>query len=92
MELPAGMLDDDNGDFAGTAVREVCLSRAHTEIYASRMHTSLKKSRTVFIPCYQIILVLCDQISTPQVFNLISKRSLIVTNFILVKKMNLIYV
>lgn len=26
LELPAGMLDDDHGDFAGTAVREVSLS------------------------------------------------------------------
>lgn len=26
MELPAGMLDDDKGDFVGTAAREVCLS------------------------------------------------------------------
>ena len=25
LELPAGMLDDDNGDFVGTAVREVTL-------------------------------------------------------------------
>lgn len=24
LELPAGMLDDDEGDFVGTAVREVC--------------------------------------------------------------------
>lgn len=24
LELPAGMLDDDKGDFVGTAVREVC--------------------------------------------------------------------
>lgn len=26
LELPAGMLDDDKGDFVGTAVREVCLA------------------------------------------------------------------
>lgn len=26
LELPAGMLDDDKGDFVGTAVREVSLS------------------------------------------------------------------
>lgn len=25
LELPAGMLDDDKGDFVGTAVREVSL-------------------------------------------------------------------
>lgn len=26
LELPAGMLDDDKGDFVGTAVREVLFS------------------------------------------------------------------
>ena len=35
LELPAGMLDDDKGDFVGTAVREVPLSLSlmHTHIY-----------------------------------------------------------
>lgn len=29
LELPAGMLDDENGDFVGTAAREVSLSLLH---------------------------------------------------------------
>ena len=29
MELPAGMLDDDAGDFVGTAAREVYTHRRH---------------------------------------------------------------
>lgn len=38
LELPAGMLDDDKGDFVGTAAREVSLSlslRINTLVYTS---------------------------------------------------------
>lgn len=33
LELPAGMLDDDKGDFAGTAVREVSLFLSNIKAY-----------------------------------------------------------
>ena len=42
MELPAGMLDEDKGDFVGTAVREVCsfspvAARAQTQTHIIQM-------------------------------------------------------
>lgn len=35
MELPAGMLDDDKGDFLGTAVREVSVTFSPSDLYDS---------------------------------------------------------
>lgn len=35
MELPAGMLDDDAGDFVGTAAREVHIHRRRFAAYNS---------------------------------------------------------
>lgn len=38
LELPAGMLDDDKGDFVGTAVREVPLCECYPlENYAENL-------------------------------------------------------
>jgi len=38
LELPAGMLDDDKGDFVGTAAREVSLSLSLSLSLLHRIH------------------------------------------------------
>lgn len=43
LELPAGMLDDDQGDFAGTAVREVSLSLSIKALSPSQNFLKLRK-------------------------------------------------
>ena len=65
LELPAGMLDDENGDFVGTAVREVSilgswlLNTTCTKIL--NLHVTTGNKPPLYWSCFCLVLVQIEQ-------------------------------
>jgi hypothetical protein len=57
LELPAGMLDDDKGDFVGTAAREVSLSLSLAQNTRIRMCMRVCVSILPFFPVHVISVI-----------------------------------